>query len=204
MVSSARPKRSSASQQASTWEISAISAIEQPAFRSGRITCWPSRPSTSALSAIKCTPQKTMYLAPVSAADLRELVAVAGEVGKADHFVALVVVAQNHGRRAQLRARLGDAPVHGVVGKRQVVFKAASFASLSAQALPIRQEPGSQYSAFSPIWRTGMLKANRLQWMRCITEIRGLVSAIVQTGKPHPRGCCSPFIQWTRCKAGGF
>jgi hypothetical protein len=46
-VSSARPRRSSASQQASTWEISAISAMEQPAFRSGRMTCWPSRPSTS-------------------------------------------------------------------------------------------------------------------------------------------------------------
>jgi hypothetical protein len=55
------------------------------------MTCWPSWPRMSALSAMKCTPQKTMYLASVSAA-IGELVAVAGVVGEADHLVALVVV----------------------------------------------------------------------------------------------------------------
>ena len=71
---------------------------ESPAGRRGA--------SMSALSAIKCTPQKTMYLASVCRGGLRQLVAVAGEVGEAHHLIALVVVAQNHRRRAQPRARL--------------------------------------------------------------------------------------------------
>ena len=58
--------------------------------------------------------------------DFGELVAVAGEVGEANHFVALVVVAEQDGRGAEVRACLGDAGVHGVVGKREVVFKAAT------------------------------------------------------------------------------
>ena len=37
-----------------------MSAIEQPAARSGRITFWCGSASTSALSAMKCTPQNTM------------------------------------------------------------------------------------------------------------------------------------------------
>ncbi len=37
-----------------------MSAIEHPAARSGRMTFWCGPLSTSALSAMKCTPQKTM------------------------------------------------------------------------------------------------------------------------------------------------
>ena len=48
------------SHASSTWSMSAMSAIEQPALRSGRITCWWSPVSTSADSAMKCTPQNTM------------------------------------------------------------------------------------------------------------------------------------------------
>ncbi len=54
---------SSASQASSTWSMSAMSAIEQPALRSGRITCWWSPVRMSADSAMKWTPQKTMYSA---------------------------------------------------------------------------------------------------------------------------------------------
>jgi hypothetical protein len=43
--------------------MSAMSAIEQPALRSGRITCWWSPVRMSADSAMKCTPQNTMYSA---------------------------------------------------------------------------------------------------------------------------------------------
>src|SRR4029078_3989730 len=53
-----RPALTRCSQQSSTWPISAISAIEQPALRSGRIVTCPGRLRTSALSAMKCTPQK--------------------------------------------------------------------------------------------------------------------------------------------------
>ena len=37
-----------------------MSAIEQPAAMSGRITVWSSRPRIEADSAMKCTPQNTM------------------------------------------------------------------------------------------------------------------------------------------------
>ncbi len=50
----------SASQASSTSSRSAMSAIEHPALRSGRITVWWSPVSTSADSAMKCTPQNTM------------------------------------------------------------------------------------------------------------------------------------------------
>ena len=62
--------------------------------------------------------------------DAGELVAVAGGVGKADHLVALVVVAEQEGGRAQLGAGLRDARVHGMVGEREIVFEAATTASL--------------------------------------------------------------------------
>src|SRR5208283_3810218 len=50
--SSVKPAATSCSQQFSTWVISAISAMEQPALRSGRIVTWPGRLKMSALSAI--------------------------------------------------------------------------------------------------------------------------------------------------------
>ena len=45
-----------------------MSAIEQPAERSGRIATWCGPVRISATSAMKCTPQKTMYSASVRAA----------------------------------------------------------------------------------------------------------------------------------------
>ncbi len=50
----------SSSQASSTDSRSAMSAIEQPALRSGRITRCSGEVSTSAASAMKCTPQNTM------------------------------------------------------------------------------------------------------------------------------------------------
>ena len=42
-----------------------MSAIEQPAARSGRIAIWLGLDRMSATSAMKCTPQNTMYSASV-------------------------------------------------------------------------------------------------------------------------------------------
>ncbi len=58
-ITESTPIASRSRQQFSSWSISAMSAIEQPAARSGRITFWCGAQSTSALSAMKCTPQKT-------------------------------------------------------------------------------------------------------------------------------------------------
>jgi hypothetical protein len=49
----------------------------------------------SAVSAMKWTPQKTTYGAPLAAAVLRQLEAVAARVGELDDLVALVVVAED-------------------------------------------------------------------------------------------------------------
>ena len=57
-VRSATPASASTSQASSTCAMSAMSAIEQPACRSGSTTAWPSWVRMSADSAMKCTPQK--------------------------------------------------------------------------------------------------------------------------------------------------
>ena len=64
--------RAISSQASSTWSMSAMSAMEQPALRSGRITCWWGAVSTSADSAMKWTPQKTMNSASVTPAAVRD------------------------------------------------------------------------------------------------------------------------------------
>ena len=70
-VTSAIPASASASQASSTWASRAMSAIEQPAARSGRITFWSGVVKMSADSAMKCTPQKTMNSASGRAAASR-------------------------------------------------------------------------------------------------------------------------------------
>ena len=92
-----------------------MSAIEQPALRSGRITFWWSPVSTSADSAMKCTPQNTMYSASVLLlGEHRQAVAVAAGVGPADHLVALVVVAEDE--HAVAERRLGGLDAGGELG----------------------------------------------------------------------------------------
>ncbi len=70
-VSPATPRSVSTSQAASTCASTAMSAIEQPAARSGSTTFCASEVRMSALSAMKCTPQKTMYSASGRAAASR-------------------------------------------------------------------------------------------------------------------------------------
>ena len=62
----------SSSQASSTWSMSAMSAMEQPALRSGSTTFWWSPVSTSADSAMKWTPQNTMNSASDWSAAWRE------------------------------------------------------------------------------------------------------------------------------------
>ena len=66
----------------------------------------------SALSAMKWTPQNTMYSAGGGAGKFQR---VAGVVGESDDLVALVVVAENHETVAQRALRGGNALVHLVV-----------------------------------------------------------------------------------------
>ena len=99
----------SSSQASSTWSMFAMSAMEQPAFRSGRITRWWSPVRTSADSAMKWTPRKTMSVAAaVVRGEAGQLEGVAPEVGPLDDLVALVVVAQDQEPGAELVLRGPD------------------------------------------------------------------------------------------------
>ncbi len=70
-TSSAIPASTSASHVSSTWASRAMSAIEQPAARSGSTTFCSGAVRMSADSAMKWTPQKTMYSASGRAAASR-------------------------------------------------------------------------------------------------------------------------------------
>ncbi len=65
------PASSRASQASSTCASAAMSAIEQPAARSGSTTCWCAPVRMSADSAMKWTPQKTTNSASGRAAASR-------------------------------------------------------------------------------------------------------------------------------------
>ena len=122
MPLSVSPARTSESQQSSTWPISAMSAIEQPAFRSGRITCChgPSEDVGGLRHEVHAAEDHVLRVG--LGGDLRELVAVAGVVGEPDDFIALVVVPKQNDVGSQLGAGRSDAVVHGVVGLGKVVI----------------------------------------------------------------------------------
>src|SRR5665647_2602867 len=98
MVSSATPASARTSQASSTWWIAAMSAIEQPAARSGRITACLSEVRMSALSAMKWTPQKMMNSASGRAGEPE---GVAGPARELDDLRALGGVAENERALAQ-------------------------------------------------------------------------------------------------------
>jgi len=54
-----------------------------------------------------------------------KLVGVAGVVGEADYFIALVVVPQNDAIPSELAASLGDAIIHRVVRKDEIIIQRA-------------------------------------------------------------------------------
>ena len=54
--------------------------------------------------------------------DFGELVAVPCVVGEANDLIALVVMAEEDGGRAQLGACCSDTRVHGVIGEGEIVF----------------------------------------------------------------------------------
>ena len=101
--------------------MSAMSAMEHPALRSGRITRWWSPVSTSADSAMKCTPQNTMSVAAVVVrGEAGQLEGVAAGIGPLDDLVPLVVVAQDQEPIAERRLGVGDPGVE-LVGRREGV-----------------------------------------------------------------------------------
>ena len=126
----------SCSQQFSTWVISAMSAMEQPAFRSGRIVTWPgAAQNVSAFRHEMHAAEDNVFAARMRGL-LRKFVGVAAKIGKADDFVALIVVSKNHALAAQSLAGGGNAVVHGVIGKDEIVFQTANCAAVAMSVSP--------------------------------------------------------------------
>ena len=131
-----------------------------------------------------------------------ELVAVAGEVGKADDLVALVVVAEQDGGLAQFGARGCYSLVHGVVRKSEVVFEGAcNFAAAGANGVrrgrslfvnyQVHSNPPSALRILLGGRRAGLLKANR----HAVDALKPLKLSVLPTaskGSP-PTGLLQPF-----------
>ena len=95
------------SQQSSTWSMSAMSAIVQPAFRSGRMTFWCGRgEDVRRLRHEVHAAEDDVVGLGTGGRELGQLEGVAGEVGVPDDLVALVVMAEDDQAAAQrLRGR---------------------------------------------------------------------------------------------------
>src|SRR5208337_4194065 len=128
--------------------------------------------------------------------DAGELVAVAGEVGEADDFVALVVVTEQDGGCAEFGASCGNAGIHGMVGEREVVFKTATRAGLRRGRRQIVENdihsipPSVQLTLAGR--RTGMLKASTAA-VDALTFLKRSAQAPNPSGKPPSTGLLQPF-----------
>ena len=125
-ASEVNPAAMSCSQQFSTWVISAMSAMEQPAFMSGRIVTWPGRLKHVGAFRHEMHAAEDDVLASGARGLLRQLVGVAAKIGEANDFVALIVMSKNHAFAAQSFAGGGNAVVHGVIGQDEVIFQTAN------------------------------------------------------------------------------
>ena len=106
IVTSVMPASASTSQASSTWPIAAMSAIEQPAARSGRITAWlRSGEDVGALGHEVHAREHDVLRVGARRSVARQLEAVAGDVGELDDLVALVVVAEHEDAIAERRLR---------------------------------------------------------------------------------------------------
>ena len=115
-TSSAMPASSRASQHSSTWSKVAMSAIEQPAARSGSTTCWSGGgEDVGGLGHEVHAAEDDVGGLRAGRRLLGELERVAGHVGELDDLVALVVVAEHEQPVAQ--GRLGGA---GAFDQRRV------------------------------------------------------------------------------------
>ena len=104
-------RRSSTSQQSSTWLIAAMSAIEQPAARSGRTTCWSvAGQDVGRLGHEVHAAEDDVRRLRAGGGLAGQLERVAGDVGELDDLVALVVVAEHEDPVAERRlGRAGPA-----------------------------------------------------------------------------------------------
>ncbi len=160
------------SQHSSTWSRSAMSAIEQPAFRSGRTTRWCSPVRMSADSAMKCTPQKTMSVALIVVGrETRQLERVAASVRPLDDFGALVVMPEDEELRAERRLGGGD-PLVDLLGRREGVPVRQEGLESQHGSDPFREAPVAA-GGDSLVAHRGVVGPGTDMWPECQAGLRG-------------------------------
>ena len=124
------------SQPSSTCSISAMSAMVQPAFRSGRTTFWcgAGQDVRGLGHEVDAAEDDEVGLRAVGR-ELGQLEGVAGEVGVADDLVALVVVAQDDEPAVQLRLRGDDALLQLLGGRLPDRFGRGAWTTSNAPRL---------------------------------------------------------------------
>jgi hypothetical protein len=120
-VTSATPASRRTSQHSSTWSKVAMSAIEQPAARSGSSTPGPAGEDVGRLGHEVHAAEDDELRLRAGRRLLRELEAVARDVGELDDLVALVVVAEHeHPVAERLLGARGAVDQRRVGGRRQL------------------------------------------------------------------------------------
>ena len=111
------------SQQVSSWSIAAMSAIEQPAARSGRITFLVrQRQHVGALGHEVHAAEHDELGLGVLRHFAGEAERVADVVGELDHLVALIVMTEHDQPAAERRLRGGDAAIELLVGQAEITL----------------------------------------------------------------------------------
>ena len=57
--------------------------------------------------------------------NLGKLVRIPSVIGKADHFIALIVVSKNEAVATELATSLGDAVIHRMIGEDEIIIQRA-------------------------------------------------------------------------------
>ena len=146
-----RPPRPARPSTSSTWPIAAMSAIEQPAARSGRITvCCVGGEDVGRLGHEVHAAEDDVRRVRPGRRLLGQLEGVAGDVGELDDLVALVVVAEHEDPVAERRlGRAGARDEAGVGGGGQVAgaLDAALAGEVAARAEHQQRQRGVQGAA---------------------------------------------------------
>ncbi len=100
-----------------------MSAIEQPALRSGRITDWSGRAEDVGAFGHEVYAAKHDVSALRLGGLLRKLVGVTLEIRETDHFVALIVMPENDALFSQRLPGSRNTGVHREIGEYEIVVE---------------------------------------------------------------------------------
>ena len=92
-----------------------------------------------------------------------KLVRIPRVIGKANYFVALIMMSEDHAIASELATSFGDAIIHGVIGEDEIIIQRAqgSFCSYAHSIFRLQSRHNCRLSTSAELLETGMLKAIR-------------------------------------------